>query len=151
VTERLTEVMNHRLWVRYAVAAGFMGVVAARDGFVLVEYPPASTESWVTFAIGVVVAVTLVAITVRRSPATADLRSRPWWLVLALMALIVIGFGLYEGLGFTRTGSVNLAGENAEVRSFALGAAFGAVALFGLGSHRAARTARQRRLSRADK
>ena len=79
------------------------------------------------------------------------LRSRPWWLVIALMALIVIGFGLYEGLGFTRTGSVNLAGENAEVRSFALGAAFGAVALFGLGSHRAARTARQRRLSRADK
>jgi hypothetical protein len=145
---RLAELMNRHPWLRYAAAATFMSGIAARDGFVLATYPPSSASSWLTFAIGTVVAVALVTLVVRWSPPTRNLRDHPGFVILMAMSLIVIVFGLSEGLGIAPVGSpVNLGGENAAIRSFAVGAALGTVALFGLGSHRAARKARERRSS----
>jgi hypothetical protein len=129
----------------------FIGIIAAREGFVLSEYPPATATLWVAFTVGAVVSVGLATLVVSFSPATTDLKKRPEWLLVALLSLALICFGLYAGLGFFPNvlPAVNLAAENAAVRSCALGAAFGGVALFGFGSHRAARKARQRRLAHA--
>jgi hypothetical protein len=140
--------MNHHPSLRYAGAAVFVGVIAARDGFVLATYPPSSANSWLSFAFGAAIAVGAVALMVRSSPATAELKEHPAWVLLAGVCCILIVFGAIEGLGFWPAGGpINLAGENAVVRSFACGAVLGGVALFGLGSHSAVCNARERRSS----
>jgi hypothetical protein len=142
--------MNSRPWVRYAAAAAFIGIIAAREAFVLAEYPPASTTSWAAFTVGTLVSVGLAVLAVSWSPPTTDIKKHPGWLLLASLSLVIICFGLYVGLDFGIAAKVNLAGENAALRSFALGAAFGAAALFGVGSHLSARKVRQHRLTHAD-
>jgi hypothetical protein len=142
---RLAEQMNTHPSLRYAGAAVFMGVVAIRVGFVLATYPPASTRHWLSFVVGALVTLVAVIFTVRRSPATQEIKEHPEWMLVAGVAIGLMIFGIVGGMGWTVAGSINLAGENAIVRNFACGAALGSVALFGLGSHRAARKARQQR------
>jgi hypothetical protein len=145
---RLNELMDRHPSLRYAAAAVFMGVIAVRDGSVLSTYPLSTAGSWLTFTIGAVIAVGAVTLVVTSSPAIAELKDHAGWVVLAGACGVLIIFGGVEGLGFTSVGgTINLAGESAVVRSFACGAALGGVALFGLGSRRAARIARERRSS----
>ena len=139
--------MNTHPSLRYAAAAAFMGVVAIRVGFVHATYPPASARHWLSFVVGALVALVAVILTVRWSPATQEIKQHPEWMLVAGVAIGLIVFGVVAGMGWTVGGSINLAKENAIVRNFACGAALGAVALFGLGGHRAARKARQQKCS----
>jgi hypothetical protein len=101
----------------------------------------------VSFVVGALVTLVAVIFTVRWSPATQEIMQHSEWMLVAGVAIGLMIFGIGAGMGWTVAGSINLAGENAIVRNFACGAALGAVALFGLGSHGAAHKARYQRRS----
>jgi uncharacterized membrane protein YdcZ (DUF606 family) len=101
----------------------------------------------VSFVVGALVTLVAVIFTVRWSPATQEIMQHPEWMLVAGVAIGLMIFGIVAGMGWTVAGSINFAGENAIVRNFACGAALGAVALFGLGSHGAAHKSRHQRRS----
>lgn len=113
----------------------------------LASYPPSNTTVWPALTTGAVLTVGLVAlgmrsggITLGRTVETRTIRPE------LLLAGPLMLFGFYGGVGFTRAGSVSFEDENAVLRSFAIGAALGVIALFALGSHLAARLAKMRAL-----
>src|ERR1700722_9553900 len=104
--------MARRPSVRYAVAVAFMGVVAVRMGFVLSTYPPSSAASWASLAAGALTGLVLTGAAAWRSEPTMKLKEHPGYVALMVLTILVIGFGLIAGLGWTPANHVNLGSEN---------------------------------------